>query len=152
MPTYKLTPLPRNVPTTPERSRIMSAIRGKGNKSTEERLRKLLKEQGIKGWRCHLPFPGRPDFCFPKFHLAIFVDGCYWHGCPACFKLPKQNTTFWAEKIARNRTRDRRNTRKLRSEGWSVMRIWEHSLSLAPSGVTKRLHLMLRRKGYPFSD
>lgn len=145
MPRRKQEPLPRTVPTTIERSRIMSAIKGKGNQSTEERLRKILKDYGLSGWRRHLPLPGRPDFAFPRHKLAIFVDGCFWHGCPRCFKMPKKNTEFWAEKLRRNRARDRRNARLLRSKGWSVMRVWEHDLKASPDRVSRRINLLLRK-------
>ncbi len=132
-------PLPRRVPTSPTRSRIMAAIPGRGNKTTEERLRILMREASVSGWRRHLALPGRPDFCFPKQRVAVFVDGCYWHGCPRCFKLPKKNTEFWREKIRRNRARDRRNERLLKSNGWRVIRFWEHSLKLSPGRSIKRL-------------
>ncbi len=72
--------------------------------------------------------PGKPDFVFPKYRLAIFVDGCFWHGCPRCYKEPKVNTEFWREKIRRNILRDRRTLLLLRKKGWHVMRFWEHSL------------------------
>lgn len=125
----KLLPLPREIPTTPQRSRIMSAIRGKGNKSTELRLISVMRTYGISGWRRNQLLPGRPDFAFPSSQLAIFVDGCFWHGCPKCYKEPKQNVAFWREKIRRNVARDKRNSRQLRKLGWSVLRIREHSLN-----------------------
>ena len=73
----------------------MSRIRGSGNEKTEVPLARLLRGDGISGWRRHYPFPGRPDFLFRKEKVAVFVDGCFWHGCPKCFRLPKQNWTFW---------------------------------------------------------
>lgn len=136
-------PLPRKVPTTPSRSKIMSAIKGKGNQSTEMRLCQLMRENGVKGWRRHLDLPGRPDFCFPLVFVAVFVDGCFWHGCPRCFKLPKKNTEFWREKIRRNRARDRKNVRLLESNGWRVIRFWEHSLRLFPGRAVRRLQRIL---------
>jgi DNA mismatch endonuclease (patch repair protein) len=72
--------------------------------------------------------PGRPDFAFPARRLAVFVDGCFWHGCPRHGTLPKGNARFWREKIARNRERDREVNLELRRRGWRVIRIWEHEL------------------------
>jgi DNA mismatch endonuclease, patch repair protein len=72
---------------------------------------------------------GRPDFVFPKLKLAVFVDGCFWHGCPKHGTRPKANAGFWLAKITGNKARDRRVNRLLRAEGWRVLRIWEHELS-----------------------
>lgn len=114
------------VPLT--RSQLMSRVRGRGNKSTEEKLVTLLRAAGIKGWRRHLPLPGTPDFGFPKERLAIYVDGCFWHGCPRCYTRPATNQDFWDKKVEDNRARDRRVNRELRSRGWKLMRIWAHTL------------------------
>jgi DNA G:T-mismatch repair endonuclease len=75
------------------------------------------------------PLRVRPDFVFPKLRIAVFVDGCFWHGCPLHATRPKQNAQFWREKIAANRARDRLVTRRLRARGWRVLRIWEHELT-----------------------
>ena len=72
--------------TKQKRSMVMSRIRGKGNKSTEIKLLKLFKENVIKGWRRHIPLIGRPDFIFRNERLAVYVDGCFWHKCPKCYK------------------------------------------------------------------
>ncbi len=71
----------------------------------------------------------RPDFVFPKLRLAIFVDGCFWHGCPKHETRPQNNAAFWRKKFARNKARDRLVTRTLRQNGWRVLRIWEHELA-----------------------
>lgn len=110
------------------RSEVMSRIRGKGNEKTELRLAGLMRAEGITGWRRHLPIPGRPDFSFRKQKVAIFVDGCFWHGCPRCFRLPKQNKAFWEAKIEGNRKRDRSVNGRLRRLGWKVVRIRECQL------------------------
>ena len=128
--------------TKGKRSEVMSRIRGKGNKSTEFKLLKLFREQRIKGWRRHQPITGKPDFVFPKERLAIFVDGCFWHGCPRCYIKPKQNAKFWEEKIGGNKRRDRKVSRQLRAEGWSVCRIWECRLKKTDS-VIRRIERML---------
>ena len=71
----------------------------------------------------------RPDFVFPKLRVAVFVDGCFWHGCPKHETKPRNNAAFWRKKFARNIARDRLVTRTLRREGWRVLRIWEHELA-----------------------
>ena len=111
-----------------KRSDVMSRIRGKGNKKTEVRLAKLMRTEGIRGWSRHLPIPGRPDFTFRKQKVAVFVDGCFWHGCPRCFRLPKQNRAFWKAKIEGNRKRNRSVNGRLRRLGWKVLRIRECQL------------------------
>jgi DNA mismatch endonuclease (patch repair protein) len=114
--------------TKEKRSEVMSLIKGKGNKRTEGVIAKLFKEEGITGWRRHLPLPGRPDFTFRREKLTVFVDGCFWHGCPKCYRAPKGNRKFWESKISRNRERDREVNRELKKRGWRVLRIAEHSL------------------------
>jgi DNA mismatch endonuclease, patch repair protein len=116
-----------------QRSRNMASIRSKGNATTEKAFLRLLREGGISGWRRHIDLPGKPDFVFRGRRLAVFIDGCFWHGCPRCYRLPEDNRRYWKAKVTANRTRDRRTTRKLRSLGWQVIRIWEHSLKSRPS-------------------
>lgn len=106
----------------------MSAIRSRGNRGTELRLAELFRAHGITGWRRQLPLPGRPDFAFPKRKVAVFTDGCFWHGCPTCYQRPQSNKKFWDAKVVRNRARDREVARELRRRGWRVVRIWEHAL------------------------
>lgn len=119
-----------------KRSEVMSKILGKGNEKTEVRLARLMRTGGIRGWRRHLPIPGKPDFAFRKQKLAIFVDGCFWHGCPKCFRLPKQNRAFWKVKIERNRKRDRSVNAWLRRLGWKVIRIRECQLNYSYRAVS----------------
>lgn len=129
-----------------KRSQVMSRIRGKGNKSTELTLAAAFRQQGVVGWRRHvllkprvvaedLPLNRlaqrisvRPDFIFRAQRLAIFVDGCFWHGCPEHSKRPATNVEFWEKKLAGNSQRDQRATRALQAAGWIVVRIWEHEL------------------------
>ena len=106
----------------------MALVRGRGNKSTEIRLALILRKMKASGWRRHLPLPGRPDFAFLKSRIVIFVDGCFWHGCPKCYRRPKSNISFWQRKVAQNMRRDRSVGRQLRIDGWKVVRIWEHEL------------------------
>jgi len=111
-----------------QRSRNMASIRSKGNATTEYAFLRLLRAAKISGWRRHPNLPGKPDFVFPSRRLAVFVDGCFWHGCPRCYRLPEDNRSYWQAKVRSNRLRDRRRSRELRSLNWKVLRIWEHSL------------------------
>ncbi|NDB96793.1 MAG: very short patch repair endonuclease [Verrucomicrobia bacterium] len=120
-----------------KRSEVMSRIRGKGNEETELRLARLMRKVGIRSWRRHLSIPGRPDFSFRKPKVAVFVDGCFWHGCPRCFRLPKQNRAFWRAKIEGNRRRDRSVNGRLRRLGWKVIRIRECRLKHSDRIVAK---------------
>ncbi len=115
--------------TKKKRSAVMSRIRGSGNKDTELRLIIIFRAYHITGWRRNSKLPGKPDFVLPSRRLAIFVDGCYWHGCPKHYTRPKSNRAFWDAKIARNRRRDREVNRLLKARGWRVLRIWEHALT-----------------------
>ncbi|MBI1320197.1 MAG: DNA mismatch endonuclease Vsr [Candidatus Hydrogenedens sp.] len=126
------------------RSEMMSLIRSNGNKSTELRLIVILRAYGITGWRRGQPLPGKPDFVFRRERVCIFVDGCFWHGCLKCYKAPETNPEFWSGKVLRNRARDRKVNRLLRKDGWTVVRIWEHSLK-NHSRIAQRLNLALNR-------
>lgn len=116
-----------NVPKV--RSRTMAAIKGKHNRSTERQFRMALVRAGIRKWVTHANLPGKPDIFFPRARLAIFLDGCFWHGCNRCGHIPKTNSLFWDTKIGRNRERDRRNSTLVRKEGIRVIRVWEHTLN-----------------------
>jgi len=120
-----------------KRSEVMSNIRGRGNKNTEVRLARLMRDEGICGWTRHLPILGRPDFSFRKQKVAVFVDGCFWHGCPRCFRLPKQNRALWKAKIEGNRKRDRLVNGRMRRLGWKVIRIRECQLRHSVRVVVK---------------
>src|SRR5713226_3567930 len=91
------------------RGQLMARVRSIGNETTEERLASLLRSRGISGWRRHLSIPGKPDFAWRKERLAVFVDGCFWHGHNCGRKLtPKTNRQAWREKISNNKARDQR--------------------------------------------
>jgi len=123
-----------------KRSSVMAAVRSRGNAATERRLIAIFRAHGITGWRRGAvlrrkvaraksePFRVRPDFVFRARKLAVFVDGCFWRGCPLHATQPKTNAAFWRKKFAANRTRDRLVTRSLRARGRSVLRIWQHAL------------------------
>jgi DNA mismatch endonuclease (patch repair protein) len=124
--------------TKAKRSEVMSRIRGKGNKDTEVALARLFRSQRIIGWRRHYQVEGKPDFAFPKHKLAVFVDGCFWHGCPKHATQPKGNAVFWRDKLEANKTRDRKVNRLLRAKGWRVLRIWEHDMKSSRQAYTVR--------------
>jgi DNA mismatch endonuclease, patch repair protein len=122
-----------------KRSEVMSRIRGRDNKDTELALAKLFRRNKITGWRRHQTVFGKPDFIFPKLKLAMFVDGCFWHGCPKHATKPKNNRAFWERKLTANKRRDRLVNQTLRRAGWRVLRIWEHALRQATmERATKR--------------
>ena len=126
-----------------KRSEVMSRIKSKGNLRTEVCLVKALREEWILGWRRHQNLQGKPDFVFSRYKLAVFVDGCFWHGCPRCYRRSKSNQEFWDEKVRRNMARDRRVTRDLKASGWRVVRIWEHALhNNAKRCVSKITHVI----------
>jgi DNA mismatch endonuclease (patch repair protein) len=110
------------------RSAVMSKVRSKSNKSTELRLIEIFGEQGIKGWRRNYPVKGHPDFVFQKKRIAVFVDGCFWHGHDCRNTRPKNNSEYWANKRKRNMVHDKEVTAMFESRGWTVLRIWECEL------------------------
>jgi len=129
--------------TKAKRSEVMSRIRGSGNKGTELALAKLFRRYGITGWRRNQPLFGKPDFTFRLQRVVVFVDGCFWHGCPRHFTMPVNNQAFWERKLAANKKRDQLVTRTLRKQGWLVIRVWEHDLST--SGLlTSRLSKIIK--------
>jgi DNA mismatch endonuclease (patch repair protein) len=146
--------------STETRSRVMAAVRSTGNRSTEETLRRLLMLNSLWGWRRHrliklkaavsatgaskAPISVKPDFVFRRERLAIFVDGCFWHGCPQHFRLPATNQKFWSDKIKRNIKRDRQVKRMLIGEGWNVLRIWEHEFN-KPKIVVRKVSRAVER-------
>nr|WP_281722824.1 very short patch repair endonuclease [Nitrosomonas nitrosa] len=112
----------------------MALVRGKGNKATELAVVSLFRRHHVKGWRRHVRLFGKPDFIFRKQRLAVFVDGCFWHGCPMHSSQPTSNRTFWEKKLKRNKERDRIVTKTLRKSGWRVLRIWQHELTRRKEG------------------
>jgi DNA mismatch endonuclease (patch repair protein) len=111
-----------------KRSKVMSLIRGKENKATELALIGLFKNSHITGWRRNQKLFGKPDFVFKKEGIAVFVDGCFWHGCPIHETVPKTNMLFWVKKINTNKKRDKKVNLYLRRNGWKVVRIWQHEI------------------------
>ncbi len=131
--------------TKEKRSEIMSRIKGKGNKDTELVMIQILRSNRISGWRRNQAVLGKPDFVFPKQKVALFVDGCFWHGCPKHSNMPKNNQEFWAKKLGGNKTRDKLVNRELRKMGWKVVRVWEHELKV-PEKVARKVQKALNAK------
>ena len=122
------------------RSRNMRAIRSSGNRTTDRRLRAFLVQNAIKGWKLHPPnMLGNPDLLVPSRRAAVFVDGCFWHGCPRCGHIPKTNKAYWSAKIARNKKRDVQSARQLKALGYRVVRIWECQLRKRPDYCLNRI-------------
>lgn len=111
-----------------ERSRIMKAVKSRNTKSTEQALVKLFKENGVKGWRRTYPVKGHPDFVFLEKKVAVFVDGCFWHGHDCRNTRPSDNKEYWQKKRERNIRRDIETTIAFENRGWIVIRIWECEL------------------------
>lgn len=107
------------------RSRVMRSVKSKNTKSTEQKLLAIFKQYHITGWRRTYPLIGHPDFVFPKKRLAIFVDGCFWHGHDCRNTRPKDNEEYWSKKRQRNVYHDKVVTETLLEKNWVVVRIWE---------------------------
>ena len=85
----------------------------------------IFRERGVTGWRRKFKLEGKPDFVFPKSGITVFVDGCFWHGCPRCCRMPEANREYWVAKIQRNVERDKRVNAQLRRLGWTGLTVWE---------------------------
>ncbi|WP_460373375.1 very short patch repair endonuclease [Methanocalculus sp. MC3] len=127
-----------DIHTPEQRSRNMSAIRGKDTKP-ELIIRSLLYSRGVRGYRIHYDLPGKPDLVFIKMKVAIFIDGCFWHKCPQCFREPQKNRDFWMEKINGNFERDLRVNAELSGDGWTVLRFWEHDVRNDPESIVNSI-------------
>ena len=128
------------------RSEQMRRVRGK-NTSPELLLRKALWKAGLR-YRLQLPTPvGRPDIVFPGPRVAIFVDGCFWHGCPKHYSRPRSRSSFWSEKLSSNVERDRRQTLELEASGWTVLRLWEHEVFSELAATVERVRRQVRDTG-----
>lgn len=112
-----------------DRLRTMRAVKGKDTR-LEKRLFSMLARMGLSGWKKNAgEIVGKPDVAFVNERVAIFVDGCFWHGCPQCQRpLPKTNRKYWARKIERNVALARSHKQRLRRGGWTVVRVWEHEV------------------------
>lgn len=109
--------------------------------SAETALRSLLHRRGLR-FRVHYALPNlrrRADIAFPGQRIAVFVDGCFWHGCPEHGTWPKRNADWWREKIQANRRRDAETAAKLKEQGWSVVRVWEHETAETAAYAIERV-------------
>ena len=126
------------------RGELMSRVRSSGNVTTELRLISLMRAARLGGWRRKWRLLGNPDFVFLKAKVAIFVDGCFWHGHNCRRNLtPRKNVIAWRNKIEGNRRRDRYNRRDLRKRGWKVLIIWECTLTKTPTNIVRRIERAL---------
>lgn len=129
--------------TPAQRRRAMQAVKGR-NTSLEQAVNLAFRSQGWKYRRNVTTLPGKPDFVFVHAKLVVFVDGDFWHG----WRFPQWKeklSTYWREKIERNRQRDQRNFRWLRRNGWSVLRIWGHDVERDSVNVVIRVKSLLER-------
>jgi len=130
-----------------DRSTLMARVRSSGNSTTELRLASLLRKNKLVGWRRNYSLVGKPDFVFRREKIALFVDGCFWHGHGCGRNLtPKTNRTSWKNKITDNKDRDRRNNRALRNLGWTTIRVWECSLVKKQASEIGRIRRAFERK------
>ena len=122
----------------------MARVKSK-NTTPEMILRRALWKAGCR-YRLKNRLPGKPDVVFPRQNVAIFVDGCFWHGCPEHGAIPKTNTRFWRTKIGNNVKRDRVVNQSLMSIGWTVIRLWEHEIENNLDEVIVRIMDALRNQ------
>lgn len=113
-----------------DRQKTMQAVKGKGTKP-ERRLWAMLAGMGIKGWKKNVDaLIGKPDVVFTSQRVVVFIDGCFWHGCPHCRrKLPETNREYWERKIKRNVELAQIHNEQLQRDGWTVVRVWEHEMA-----------------------
>ncbi len=115
----------------------------------EVAVRRLLHAEGLR-YRVNVPVPGIPrrtiDIVFPKAKIAIFMDGCFWHGCPEHATQPKSNAEWWRVKLDKNMARDVETTEHLLAEGWTVLRFWEHETA---DGVARQISVSLAARRPP---
>lgn len=131
------------------RSVMMSRIRGRDT-SPELNLRQALRASGWRGYRVNVRTPGgKADLAFVSRKIAVFVDGCFWHGCPEHYVMPKSSRPFWSKKLKENVERDSRQTRELIADGWLVIRVWEHQVRSDGSGLARRIvEAVLRKRSW----
>ena len=120
------------------RSEQMARIRSR-NTGPEMTLRRALWSAGLR-YRVHATTPaGRPDIVFPGARVAVFIDGCFWHGCPDHYVRPRSSEQFWSRKLAENCRRDSAQTKRLEDIGWRVCRVWEHEVFETPERLVMRI-------------
>lgn len=139
---------------TEQRSRVMKAVH-RHDTAPELRLRRRLWKNGLR-YRKHPRIANtRPDFAFLRPRMAVFVDGCFWHGCPRHYVAPVGNAAFWRDKLQRNQALDRRVTERLEDDGWMVLRVWECDVNKRLDAVILHIHRLLKERGgfrFPAGD
>lgn len=130
------------LPTTDQRRQMMSRIKGRDT-GPELSLRRNVWALGLRYRLQYRIGRTRPDMVFIGARVAVFVDGCFWHGCPLHSTAPKNNREFWEQKLKRNRDRDAENTQWLEKNGWRVLRLWEHEIETSPADCARRIAAML---------
>lgn len=128
--------------TSALRRQMMSRIKGRDT-GPELSLRRKVWALGLRYRLQYRIGRTRPDMVFVGAKLAVFVDGCFWHSCPLHSTMPENNRDFWEQKLQRNRARDAENTLWLETEGWRVLRLWEHVIEVSPADCARRIAVML---------
>ena len=123
--------------TKKQRHYCMSQIKSSKTKP-EIAVRKLIWKKGYR-YRIGHGLPGKPDIVFPSYRTVVFIDGCFWHGCPQHCRMPSSNVSYWKQKISGNKKRDKRTNTQLKKDGWKVIRIWEHSIKKNPQKTVERI-------------
>lgn len=133
-----------DVMSAEQRSKLMSRIQGK-NTTPEISLRRAAWALGLR-YRLHRRIgKTRPDLVFVGAKVAVFVDGCFWHGCPLHRVMPKNNREFWKKKLGRNVQRDAEDTQALTAAGWRVLRFWEHEIEESAEACARKIAKHVRR-------
>lgn len=127
-----------------ERSEIMRRVKGKNTKP-ELRVRSALHRRGLR-YRLDYPLPGKPDLVFVKARVVVFIDSCFWHGCPNHLRMPKSNREYWTAKISRNVERDAKINDEYTRLDWEQLRLWEHDLKENFDMCVDRIEEMVRER------
>lgn len=126
----------------------MSHIRAKDTKLERDFLKILSAQSHVAGFRYRKNYTGirgKPDIAFPAAKIAIFVDGCFWHGCAQHSRTPLSNTSYWKKKLERNKVRDKEINKMNKKEGWRVIRFWEHQIKKNPTKAVEKIMKELER-------
>lgn len=129
----------------------MARIRGRDT-APEMLLRRALWKKGVRYRVNYRASPGRADIAFPSKRVLVFVDGCFWHGCPDHYVMPRSRAGFWARKLRENVDRDRRQTLQLEAKGWKVLRFWEHEVFTGLEDVVGSVRAALSGTAMPGGD